>query len=1095
MATRYERVIVDLDDRLTGPIARTAAATALFRREVDSSGKSLVDFDRKSEATGLRINKLSDRLGVLARAAAALGPGLVPITTAAVPAIAGLANQLGFAAAGAGTAVLAFNGVGKALETLNTYQLEPTAENAAKVAEQMRGLGPAAQEFVRFLDQIGPQMQGIRVAAQEGLLPGVQDSLEQMTNRLPQVRMIVSEIAEASAELARATGSDLGSARWNEFFAFLDSEARPTLMAFGQTVGHLASGMAELWMAFAPLSGDFSAGLLRMAEGFERWAAGLDQTQGFADFLAYVRQTGPQVLDLLGSLVDMLIQVGTAVAPLGGPVLTILTKLADVIATIAASDLGTPLLGAVSAMSALSLATRGFVTAMGTPAAARVKSIGAAAPSIGQLGTAFYRAGQSAKYASAETLRAREAVHGFGRQVGPAAGLMAGLTVAATGLGQGMGIANTASMALMGTIAGPWGAAVGAAAGLTLDLAAVNDDLVDTLERTNAALRDGDLSLSDQAAALRTARDAVSDYRTALDDVNLWDPAVFKNTIEGVFGRSDIEEAESALAELEQQFRRNYNEVQANDRALGSLSGVLDENRDGFVTNTDAIMANVRAMEDLRDANLRAMDAEYAYEASLLDVQDRLKRRKELLRELAEAESPEDRKRIREELENYRLTLDKTTRAGQENWQALRNQAAAWNNLDGASQNARGAFASARQELFNTARQFGAMKAEAREYVRQLLEIPPRRVTAVEAQTSAAEAAIARVRAALDALRDKRVIVTTEQHTIARSPVAIARADGGSVPGQRHPYGDKVLAMLAPGEEVITNRNGQADRFRADRAAGRIPHYADGGTVRGYAAGGRVDAKALGAAWDGFSITVDMNTAEVRRELRALQQSIRQAGGTWTDSMGRMADRLMATSEALDEQRDALDGAKDALRDMRQAAAAFKTEVASNFKSDLFGEISLPDAFDALDPATRQLHIETIRRNRLINDIADADAMKAALRKASRGGLDGALFRELAASGDVAAAQQFAAMSRREINQYERLYAQRSSAAASVGAFASQAGFGAALVDQTREVRELRRDVRALISDQTIARQAAAQGRATARALDKTAAGAQRSKR
>ena len=43
-------------------------------------------------------------------------------------------------------------------------------------------------------------------------------------------------------------------------------------------------------------------------------------------------------------------------------------------------------------------------------------------------------------------------------------------------------------------------------------------------------------------------------------------------------------------------------------------------------------------------------------------------------------------------------------------------------------------------------------------------------------------------------------------------------ADGGTVGGARAPYGDKVLTYLAPGEEVITNRNGEADRFRADRA-------------------------------------------------------------------------------------------------------------------------------------------------------------------------------------------------------------------------------------------------------------------------------------
>ena len=37
---------------------------------------------------------------------------------------------------------------------------------------------------------------------------------------------------------------------------------------------------------------------------------------------------------------------------------------------------------------------------------------------------------------------------------------------------------------------------------------------------------------------------------------------------------------------------------------------------------------------------------------------------------------------------------------------------------------------------------------------------------------------------------------------------------GGTVNGARFPYGDKDLYRLAPGEEVISNRNGQADKYR-----------------------------------------------------------------------------------------------------------------------------------------------------------------------------------------------------------------------------------------------------------------------------------------
>lgn len=100
----------------------------------------------------------------------------------------------------------------------------------------------------------------------------------------------------------------------------------------------------------------------------------------------------------------------------------------------------------------------------------------------------------------------------------------------------------------------------------------------------------------------------------------------------------------------------------------------------------------------------------------------------------------------------------------------------------------------------------------------------------------AAMAALARIdREIRNVPRQWRTDYYVVQHNaIAKRPQvadAQAHADGGTVTGQRYPYADKVMILAAPGEEVITNRHGEADRFRADRAAGRIPAYASGGTV------------------------------------------------------------------------------------------------------------------------------------------------------------------------------------------------------------------------------------------------------------------------
>ncbi len=71
--------------------------------------------------------------------------------------------------------------------------------------------------------------------------------------------------------------------------------------------------------------------------------------------------------------------------------------------------------------------------------------------------------------------------------------------------------------------------------------------------------------------------------------------------------------------------------------------------------------------------------------------------------------------------------------------------------------------------------------------------------------------------------------------------LTMVNAAGGTIPGQRAPYGDKVLSWLAPGEEVISNRHGQADKHRPLLKAinsGQYQGHADGGTVFNVATSG-----------------------------------------------------------------------------------------------------------------------------------------------------------------------------------------------------------------------------------------------------------------
>lgn len=173
MATRRERVVLELDDQFSTQMARAAAATALLHRELNSLSGTSVQTSRDNDTlsrsikgvgdqatktnTSLsqgtsEIDKYSGRLGLLLRTAAAIGPAIVPIGAAAIPAIAGLTAGLGAAAGAFGVTLLAVQGLGDGLKALDAYQLDPTAENLQKLQLQMDKLGPSGAEFVRYLN-------------------------------------------------------------------------------------------------------------------------------------------------------------------------------------------------------------------------------------------------------------------------------------------------------------------------------------------------------------------------------------------------------------------------------------------------------------------------------------------------------------------------------------------------------------------------------------------------------------------------------------------------------------------------------------------------------------------------------------------------------------------------------------------------------------------------------------------------------------------------------------------------------------------------------------------------------------------------------
>lgn len=460
------KVTTRLDANVSGFVrgmAEAKAATAALNRELNTSN------DRTSWLVGSLLG---------------LAPAAVPIGATVVPAFMALTTQVGLAAAAGGTMALAFVGVGDALSALNKAQLDPTKENLEALSLAMNKLGPDGENFVKFLDSVGPQFNELRLAARAGMFPGIEEGITAFMERLPDLKRVVTEISETIGQLANDAGQGLGGPEFDAFFEFLKSDAGPILLATGQALGNFIDGFASMTVAFGPTTADFSEGLLNMSQRFEEWAEQLRTSQDFQEFIAYVQDVTPDVLAFFGQLADTFVDLAVAAAPVGKVMLPILTGVLNILGEIARTPTGSILI-AVTAVSALA----GRMLALQTLASSGV---------IGSLMTGqFLAMGKAADGASKKVTAAGNAAV-IANSKWRTAGTV-GLFALGTGLSmvetesdkanQAFGVlAGAATGAAIGTAILPgWGTAIGAVGGGVISIVSSLDDAEEATTRAKAA--------------------------------------------------------------------------------------------------------------------------------------------------------------------------------------------------------------------------------------------------------------------------------------------------------------------------------------------------------------------------------------------------------------------------------------------------------------------------------------------------------------------------------------------------------------------------------------------------------------------------------
>jgi hypothetical protein len=318
----------------------------------------------------------------------------------------------------------------------------------------------------------------------------------------------------------------------------------------------------------------------------------LQTSDSFQSFIAYIQEAGPKVRDLLGAISDAIVSLLVAAAPVGNVMLPIFTDLFKIISSIADSPLGPVFIGAAAAIGlygravAIAEVTTGgmvgkiFKSEQGILAQGR-----AAVTAAGQLQVYETRMSRLSRIVEANAGGAAAAttgVRGFARAAGPAA-LSAGLlAVNLTGVADKAGLSNTASLALLGTLGGPWGAALGGAVGAVSDLSNALGESQGELRRYQETLLAGaGPHLHDQLSAATAElekQQKIIDQTTSGPNFNAFGGHIAPFTFNGGLSNSFFQSAADKRDALKETIKNLKHEIDLYNISVGISSSAETKN-------------------------------------------------------------------------------------------------------------------------------------------------------------------------------------------------------------------------------------------------------------------------------------------------------------------------------------------------------------------------------------------------------------------------------------------------------------------------------------------------------------------------------------
>jgi phage-related protein len=311
---------------------------------IDDSGVTRGIRAIKSKLKGLNTSLIKTAaLG----AALSISTSLVPAIVAAGGATMALSSSL--AAAGAGAVAFGAVAVGVLSKVFTAaeevQEIEDKIANAETVKEKVAAQKELAALYNDMSDSQRYALKELKSFKsfwsdftkkfEEPVLNSFGLSLNILKNILNGLAPTITNVSSVVVELLESLDQDIANGGFAKFFKWLENNAAESLYSFAQIAGNTLVGFFNLLEAFSPLGASMEEGLVNLTEKFKEWSASLNGSEGFQKFVDYVKSNGSTLLSILGNLIGIIIEVGTALSPLGEIALNVL----DILTSFLVGDL------------------------------------------------------------------------------------------------------------------------------------------------------------------------------------------------------------------------------------------------------------------------------------------------------------------------------------------------------------------------------------------------------------------------------------------------------------------------------------------------------------------------------------------------------------------------------------------------------------------------------------------------------------------------------------------------------------------------------------------------------------------------------------